>query len=85
MVGRAIWGMLKAEGYTNLVGMTSQELDLKNQAAVERFFRKEQPQIVVDTGLQGQGGILANNTYPYQFLMDNMLIQNNLIHGAFEA
>ena len=81
MVGSAIWRTLEAKGYTNLLGRTSKELDLKDQVAVRSFFNKEQPEVVIDAAAR-VGGILANNDYPYQFLMDNMQIQNNLIDAA---
>ena len=83
MVGSACWRALEAEGYTNLVGKTSKELDLRNQIAVEEFIRTEKPIAIIDAAAK-VGGILANNTYPYEFLMDNMLIQNNLIRAAHE-
>ena len=83
MVGSACWRALKAEGYSNLVGKTSKELDLRDQNAVEDFIRIEQPVAIIDAAAK-VGGILANDTYPYEFLMDNMLIQNNLIRSAHE-
>ena len=83
MVGSAIWRQLSSQGYTNLIGLTSSELNLKDQQAVFSFFEKEQPQVVIDAAAK-VGGILANNDYPYQFLMDNMLIQNNLIEAALK-
>ena len=83
MVGSACWRALKAEGYTNLIGMTSKELDLRDQKAVEEFVRTEKPVAIIDAAAK-VGGILANDTYPYEFLMDNMLIQNNLIRSAHE-
>jgi GDP-L-fucose synthase len=78
MVGSAIWRALEAQGYTNLIGKTSKELDLRSQMAVSDFFNREKPEVVIDAAAR-VGGILANNNYPYQFLMDNMQIQNNLI------
>ena len=81
MVGSAIWRKLEAEGYTNLLGRTSKELDLRNQAAVAEFFETEKPEVVIDAAAR-VGGILANNDYPYQFLMENLQIQNNLIDTA---
>ena len=84
MVGSACWRVLKAKGYTNLIGKTSKELDLKNQNAVAAFFKNEQPDVVIDAAAK-VGGILANNDYPYQFLMENMQIQNNLIAAAHEG
>lgn len=84
MVGSAIWRTLTAKGYTNLIGVGSSELDLRNQQAVKDFVEKEQPEIVIDAAAR-VGGILANNNYPYQFIMENMLIQNNLIDSALQA
>ena len=83
MVGSACWRALETEGYTNLVGKSSKELDLRDQKAVEEFIRTEQPVAIIDAAAK-VGGILANDTYPYEFLMDNMLIQNNLIRSAHE-
>ena len=83
MVGSACWRALEAKGYTNLIGKTSKELDLRDQEAVEDFIRTEQPVAIIDAAAK-VGGILANETYPYEFLMDNMLIQNNLIRSAHE-
>jgi GDP-L-fucose synthase len=84
MVGSAIWRTLSEIGYTNLLGYTSQELDLRNQQKVTSFFQNEKPEIVIDAAAK-VGGILANNDYPYQFIMENMLIQNNLIDSALQA
>jgi GDP-L-fucose synthase len=83
MVGSACWRALEAEGYTNLIGKTSKELDLRDQKAVEEFIMTAKPAAIIDTAAK-VGGILANDTYPYEFLMDNMLIQNNLIRSAHE-
>ena len=83
MVGSACWRAIEAEGYTNLVGKTSKELDLRDQKAVEEFIKSEKPVAIIDAAAK-VGGILANDTYPYEFLMDNMLIQNNLIRSAHE-
>jgi len=83
MVGSAVWRALEKKGYTNLIGKTSKELDLRNQQAVSDFYEKEQPEVVIDAAAK-VGGILANNDHPYQFLMENMQIQNNLIDGAFK-
>ena len=84
MVGSAIWRALDTSGYTNLIGKSSRELDLRNQEAVQAFYSQEKPEVVIDAAAR-VGGILANNDYPYQFLMENMQIQNNLIDGAFQA
>ncbi|MPS65219.1 GDP-L-fucose synthase [Chryseobacterium sp.] len=83
MVGSAIWRQLSEQGYTNLIGLTSSELDLKNQKAVAEFFATKKPDVVIDAAAK-VGGILANNTFPYQFLMENMQIQNNLIDAALK-
>ena len=83
MVGPAICRNLTSKGYTNLIGRTSSELDLRNQEAVNAFYKTEQPQVVIDAAAR-VGGILANSEYPYQFLMENMQIQNNLIDGAHQ-
>jgi len=84
MVGSAVWRALKQKGYTNLLGKTSAELDLRNQQAVINFYATEKPETVIDAAAK-VGGILANNNYPYPFLMENMQIQNNLIDGALNA
>jgi GDP-L-fucose synthase len=75
--------VLQAKGYSNLIGKRSSELDLRNQEAVQRFFIEEKPDVVIDAAAR-VGGILANNEYPYQFLMENMQIQNNLIATSNE-
>lgn len=84
MVGSAVWRTLEKKGYTNLVGKSSKELDLKNQNAVLDFYHTEKPEVVIDAAAK-VGGILANNNFPYQFLMENMQIQNNLIDGALKS
>jgi len=83
MVGSACWRALEKAGYKNLMGRSSSELDLRKQAAVNEFIKAEKPSVVIDAAAR-VGGILANDTYPYEFLMDNMLIQNNLIRAAHE-
>ena len=84
MVGSACRRALEAEGYTNLVGRSSKELDLRDQKAVEVFIKAEKPVAIIDAAAKVRG-ILANDTYPYEFLMDNLLIQNNLIRFAHES
>lgn len=84
MVGSAVWRALNQKGYTNLIGKASKELDLRNQQAVQDFIRSEKPEVIIDAAAR-VGGILANNDYPYQFIMENMQIQNNLIDGALQA
>lgn len=83
MVGSAIWRKLENEGANNLIGVTSSELDLRNQADVLNFFKIEKPEIVIDAAAK-VGGIMANKQFPYSFLMDNLMIQNNLIEGALK-
>lgn len=84
MVGSAVWRTLEKKGYSNLIGQSSQELDLRNQAAVKAFIAREKPDAIIDAAAK-VGGILANKDYPYQFIMENMLIQNNLIDTALHA
>lgn len=83
MVGSAIYRALVSRGYTNILIKSRVELDLKDQSAVKRFFSEHQPEVVIDAAAR-VGGILANNEYPYQFLMENLLIQNNLIDFAHQ-
>jgi GDP-L-fucose synthase len=82
MVGSAIVRKLKAEGYKNLIVKTSTELDLRNQLSVEKFFESEAPDYVIIAAAK-VGGILANNTYRAQFLYDNLMMENNLIHQSY--
>jgi GDP-L-fucose synthase len=84
MVGSAIWRTLERKGYTNLLGKSSSELDLRNQAAVRDFIAQKKPDVIIDAAAR-VGGILANNNYPYPFLMENLQIQNNLIDSALQA
>jgi len=84
MVGSAVWRVLESKGYSNLIGKTSTELDLRNQQAVLDFYNQEKPEVVIDAAAK-VGGILANNDLPYPFLMENMQIQNNLIDGAYKT
>tara|TARA_Y100000813_G_scaffold45527_1_gene31322 strand:- start:20 stop:985 length:966 start_codon:yes stop_codon:yes gene_type:complete len=83
MVGSACWRLLKKLGYYNLIGRTSNELDLRNQSQVYNFLKNSKPDVVIDAAAK-VGGIKANKDYPYQFLMENMQIQNNLICSANE-
>jgi GDP-L-fucose synthase len=78
MVGSAIWRRLESDGFGNLIGLSSSQLDLRDQASVESFFNHEKPEIVIDAAAR-VGGILANDSKPYEFLMENLQIQNNLI------
>jgi GDP-L-fucose synthase len=83
MVGSAIVRSLESRGYQNLICYSSAELDLRNSEAVDEFFSRERPEYVFDAAAK-VGGIYANNTYPADFLYDNLMIQNNIIHGAFK-
>ena len=83
MVGSACWRALKAKGYKSIIGFSSKELDLRDQRAVFNMLEREKPKAIIDAAAK-VGGILANSSYPYEFLMDNMLIQNNLIKAAHE-
>ena len=83
MVGSAVFRALESKGYSNMICKNSSELDLRNQQAVDDFYSLEKPEVVIDAAAK-VGGILANKEYPYQFLMENMQIQNNLIDGAFK-
>ena len=84
MVGSAVWRALEKKGYTNLIGRTSRELDLRDQEAVKDFYATEKPAVVIDAAAK-VGVILANNDFPYQFIMENMQIQNSLIDGALKS
>jgi GDP-L-fucose synthase len=83
MVGSACWRILEKLGYSNLIGRTSKELDLRNQSQVYDFLRDSKPDVIIDAAAK-VGGIVANKDYPYQFLMENMQIQNNLISAAHD-
>lgn len=83
MVGSAIVRELNRLGYTNILTRTSSELDLRNQDDVASFYKKEKPDYVFVAAAK-VGGIHANNVYRADFLYDNLMIQNNLIHGAYE-
>jgi GDP-L-fucose synthase len=84
MVGSACWKLLKSKGYTNLVGYSRNKLDLRNEKNVFDFFMKEKPSAVILAAAK-VGGILANRDYPYEFLLENLQIQNNIISNAFKT
>ena len=84
MVGSSIVRNLEAKGFTNIITKTHAELDLTNQEAVNFFFEKEKPKQVYLAAAK-VGGIHANNTYPAQFIYENLMVQNNVIHQAFQA
>ena len=81
LVGSAIWRHLQDEGFTSLVGASSAEVDLRDRAATSAFFERERPEVVIDAAAR-VGGILANSTYPADFLSDNLRIQVNLMDAA---
>ncbi len=83
MVGSAILRKLKSLGYNNLVYAPSSELNLLDQAAVDDFYRREKPEYVFMAAAR-VGGIAANNTYRAQFLYENLMMQNHVIHGAWQ-
>jgi GDP-L-fucose synthase len=82
MAGSAIVRCLKRNGYSNLIFRTSKELDLRNQQAVQDFFREEKPEYVFLAAAR-VGGILANNTYSADFIYENLMIESNVIHHAY--
>ncbi|MBP9134875.1 MAG: GDP-L-fucose synthase [Saprospiraceae bacterium] len=82
MVGSAIVRKLLAEGFSDLVLRSSSELDLRNQAAVEKFFAAEKPEYVFLAAAK-VGGIMANNTYRADFLYENLMIETNVIHQSY--
>ncbi len=82
LVGSALFRRLQELGYSNIITRTSAELDLRNQAGVQEFFDREKPEYVFLAAAK-VGGILANSTYPAQFLYDNLTIATNVIHAAY--
>ena len=82
MVGSAIVRNLQAKGYTNIVTRTHAEMDLTDQQAVKTFFEQEKPDQVYLAAAR-VGGIYANNSFPAEFIYDNLMVQNNVIHQAF--
>ena len=83
LVGSAIWKNLQQKGYANLLGKTLEELDLRNQHDVDKFFASETPDYVFLCAAK-VGGIVANNTYRADFIYENLQIQNNVIHSAWK-
>jgi GDP-L-fucose synthase len=83
MVGSAICRKLEQEGFYQILKMSSKELDLRNQSDVLDYFSQNKPEVVIDAAAR-VGGIMANNSYPYQFLMENLLIQDNLFKAAID-
>jgi GDP-L-fucose synthase len=84
LVGSALVRILRSRGYDRIIGRTHAELDLKDQQAVRAFFAAERPDVVCLAAAK-VGGILANNTYPAEFIEDNLAIQGNVIHEAWSA
>lgn len=84
LVGSAIWKSLKEQGYTNLIGRTSKELDLRDPIAVKKFFEEEKPEYVFLAAAH-VGGIMANNIYRADFIYRNLAIQQNVIGQSFET
>lgn len=83
MVGSALVKVLNKEGYDNIVVRSSKELDLRDQSAVNNFFKAEKPDYVFLAAAK-VGGIHANNTYPAEFIYDNLMIEANVIHAAYK-
>jgi GDP-L-fucose synthase len=84
LVGSAIVRKLQSERYSNLVLRSRQEIDLTRQAEVEAFFKMEKPEYVFLAAAK-VGGILANNTYPAEFIYNNLMIQSNVIHASYKT
>ncbi len=83
LVGGGIWRAFEWHGYTNLMGLSIDEMDLMNQQAVDDFFAKEKPEVVVLVAAK-VGGIHANDTYRGQFIYENLMIEMNVIHAAYK-
>jgi GDP-L-fucose synthase len=84
LVGSAIWREFQAAGYQDLIGRTHAELELMDAVAVSRFYAEAKPDCVIIAAAR-VGGILANDSYPAQFIYENLQVQNALIHGAYQA
>jgi len=82
LVGSSILRMLEEKGYTNTITRNRKDLDLRNQSVVLEFFKKEKPKYVILAAAK-VGGILANNTYPAEFIYDNIMIQSNIIDSSY--
>jgi GDP-L-fucose synthase len=83
LVGSAVMRKLEKEGYENIITKNSKELDLTRQEQVEEFFKKEKPEYVINCAAK-VGGILANKTYPAEFIYTNLMIATNVIHSAYK-
>ena len=84
MVGSALFRRLKAQGFTNLLTRDRSRLDLSGESVVGKFFTEEKPDIVILAAAK-VGGIKANNDYPVEFLLENLRIQDNVIHWAYQT
>lgn len=84
MVGKAIVRALEKQGVEQIITRTSDELDLRNQSQTEKFFQAEQPDLVFFAAAK-VGGIHANNTYPAEFIYDNLMMASNCIHAAYQS
>ncbi|MBZ0242590.1 MAG: NAD-dependent epimerase/dehydratase family protein, partial [Bacteroidales bacterium] len=82
LVGSALLSNLQSKGYTNIIGKTFEELDLRDTSAVKAFFEYEKPEYVILAAAK-VGGIVANNTYRGEFIYENLMIQNNVIHQSY--
>ena len=82
LAGSAILRLLQQKGFTNIITSSSKEMDLRNQEAVKSFFEKEKPQYVFLAAAK-VGGIVANNTYPAEFIYDNLMMESNIIHESY--
>jgi GDP-L-fucose synthase len=82
LVGSSILRRLKAEGYQNIITRKSDELDLRDQKSVSTFFADEKPEYIILAAAR-VGGILANSSYPAEFIYDNLMIQTNVIHQSY--
>lgn len=83
LVGSSLKRKLESKGYTNLIFRTHKELDLTNQQAVNEFFEQEKPEYVFLAAAK-VGGILANSTYPAEFIYENLMIESNIIHASYK-
>jgi GDP-L-fucose synthase len=81
LVGSAVWRHLQGQGFTSLIGRRSADVDLRDRVATYRFFEEERPEVVIDAAAK-VGGILANDTYPADFISDNLRIQVNVLDAA---
>jgi GDP-L-fucose synthase len=84
LVGSAIWRELQRRGFTALIGRTRAELDLLDAVGIREFYAQAKPEYVIDAAGR-VGGILANSRHPAEFLFQNLQVQNNVIHGAYQA